>query len=141
METHGTMKNVLFCIASHFVWLFEVYSFKLTNSEFDESFGGAGWVELTNQSLRIRFVSDRENVHVELAPLEGWNEGEGVTVDLIYGHLTGQDTNTARVTEETTSFLKGRFEDIALLFSKNEPLELRSIFKELKKQRARRLFG
>ncbi len=135
------MKNILICIASHFTWLFEAYGFRLTNSHYDATFGGQGWVELEGHSMRIRFVSDREKVYPEFAPLGGWPEGEGVTLDLLYRYLTGQYMDTAMVTDASCEFLKKRFGDILLLFSNGDTSELRAAFEKLKRERAKRLFG
>ena len=142
MEIGGAMKNVLTCIASDYLWLFEKYGFRIIDSFWDPSFGGQGMVALSNGSIQIRFNSDRDQVIIEFFPQEsGWPTDEFITVDLLYTRITGGFLDAAVVSENTTSFLYSRFDEILALFSGVDSEALISEFRKLKKERSKRLFG
>ncbi len=135
------MRNVLKCIAEHYIWLFECYEFRISNSEYHPSFGGQGLVELENASVRLRFVSDREKVFLEFGPKHGWRDDEAASVDLVCWAIEGEYQGQAILTDSLNRFVRQRFDAIIELFSENGPDKLRSIFKTLKNQRSKMLFG
>ncbi len=135
------MKNVLICIATHFIWLFEQYNFRIVDSSFDHSFGGQGSITLKNSRIIVNFVSDRDKVSLELSPIKGWGDYPGVTLDLVYQHILGKSIDTTMITDETIQFLRDHFDSITTLFCDNDAENLKSIISKLKKERAKRLFG
>lgn len=141
METGGAMKNLLICIATHFIWFFEKYNFRIVDSSFDPSFGGQGLITLKNTKITVCLVSDRDKIFIEFSPLKGWEDHDGVTLDLIHQHILGKSIDTTMVTDETIKFLKDHFDSITTLFCDNDTEKLKSIFSKLKKERAKRLFG
>ena len=126
VEAYSTMKNILNCIATHFLWLFELYNFRINNSEYNASFGGQGMVELKNATIKICFVSDREKIYLEFSPIKGWPAGDVVTMDLLCELLTGQSIDTAILTDKSIKFVKDHFGDVISLFSENDLNELLS---------------
>ena len=141
METYSTMKNILNCIAEDFLWLFDLYNFRITNSVYNSSFGGQGMVELKNADIKICFVSDREKIYLEFSPIKGWPEGDVVTIDLLYEKITGKSIDSAMLTDISITFIKGHFSAVISLFTENDPKELLSAFNKMKMERAKRLFG
>jgi hypothetical protein len=142
MEVGGTMRNILLCLATNFLWLFEKYGFRIIDSLWEPGFGGQGMVALSNGVLQIRLLTDRDKLSMEFSLLQhGWPKDEYVTVDLLYTRIEGGSMDSALVNEQTTRFLRARFDDILALFSDGKANELAAEFKRLKKERAKRLFG
>ena len=99
-------------------------------------------VALSNGFLQIRLLTDRDKVSMEFSLLQrGWPKDEYVTVDLLYTRIEGGRMDSALVNDQTTHFLRTRFEDILALFSDGKAEDIATEFKRMKKERARRLFG
>ena len=137
-----TMKKALYCIADRFMWLFEKYEFRITDSRCFPNFGGVGSVQLANPSMKVCFVVEAgDPVCLLFAPQNGWEDRDGVSVDIVYRRLTGKLDDEAFVTDATVAFLEKNFDAIQSLFADNDPGELRKDLKALEEDRANRLFG
>lgn len=136
------MKKILLCLAESFLWLFESYDFWIFDSHWEPGFGGQAMIALSNGSIQIRFLTDRDQVYLEFSPIHSiWPDDEVVTIDLLYARIVGGFIDTAMVDSQTAGFLKAHFDDILALFSDSNVNDLITEFKKLKKERARNLFG
>jgi len=73
--------------------------------------------------------------------LENWPDGEFISVDLLYSRIIGDFIDTAMMNEQTTGFLKEHFIDVIDLFQNSDGKELSEEVRQLKRERAKRLFG
>ena len=99
-------------------------------------------IKLSNETMYIRFSTDRHQVYAEFQPrLENWPDGEFISVDLLYSRIIGDFIDTAMMNEQTTGFLKEHFIDVIDLFQNSDGKELSEEVRQLKRERAKRLFG
>jgi len=108
------MRYVLEFLQNQFFWLF-AEGFKIVDSDYYDSFGGQGAIDLANDRFRISFRSDRDQVHVSIAPLpmEGF---EGVvSIDLFVLDKTGE-LGDSRASESLSAYLRENLDEIASWF-------------------------
>lgn len=141
MEAGSEMKNLLMILAKHFDWLFTEHGFRITYSDYSDTFGGEGLIRLENDILRIDLINDRDRVFLNFLPREGWKESDSVSYDLIRQILTKEICDDAKFQPSQAEFLRTNFAEIISLFAVRDKKDLLRKFDTLKKQRAQRLFG
>jgi len=134
------MKSVLQVLQNQFYWLF-TEGFRIVDSDFHESFGGQGSVDLASDQLKVRFASDRSQVDVSIAPPIPTKEFDNfIPIELFILDTTGRFENSF-ASESMSEFLHDKLEEIAAWFEAPSPDEFDDKLRRLEKMRAKFLFG
>lgn len=135
------MAIILAFIVSYMDFLWSGARFRIVHSEVSTSNGGDALLIVESARLRLRFVCDRRQLLLDLQPAFKAGVDEWFSIDLIRRLLMGTREESAILDESYAAFLKERVDEIGDRFSaENSPktlLELRN----LKRVRAKEMFG
>jgi len=133
------MKEILTFLINNRDYLFNEYGFRFVDSMVSESFGGDSYVILENDSVRIRLVSDRNQLFLDFQPKI--NCKEWYSIDMVNQYLTGEIKESAELDVHYEDFLSKEMADIINIFSGEECALTLIELKKLEKERAKRTFG
>ena len=133
------MDELLRALSEWLLFFFDPPGYRLADSEVSPSFGDAS-VTLEGEDLVWRLVRDRSQLFLECRPSDGPTD-RWYSTDLLIQLLEGQRVETAELDAETAGWvgrhlteIEARFRPAALPSTVNE-------LKELKRKRAKDLFG
>jgi hypothetical protein len=134
------MSELLRMLADHFGFLWGESRYRIVDSRTTESFGNA-LVVIASDRLRINVARDRgQFLWVFQAPQMG--EPEWYDLDVIWRLLTGETVATAtEPPENVAAFLRERLTEIEDRFSIEQSPNTTLALKELRRVRAKELFG
>lgn len=135
------MDQTLRYLMEHMSFLYKDYGFQICSSSYSSAFGGDGSVVLANNSMRVRIISDRQELCVEFAPLSGGEQQSWYDSALILELITGEIQASAVQNERRAPDFHGYFDQIEREFSSGSATQFVEKLNELKQIRAKRLFG
>ncbi len=133
------MTQILAFIAGYMEFLWVGARHRIVNSEVATSFGGDACLIVESKVLRLRFVSDRGQLFLDVQPvgeLKDW-----YSIDLVRRLLTGRPEHSAALDQEYASFLRNQLDDIERRFSKEAWPRTQQELKTLKARRSKEMFG
>jgi hypothetical protein len=127
---------VRFC---SFLWIDA--RFRIIDSEATTSFGGNAFIVVASARLRLRFVADRDQLFLELQEVDAVRPKEWYSIDLIRRLVTGNRESSAVLDESYAMFLKENMLEIESLFDGERMPDTRKRLQDLKRKRAKEMFG
>jgi hypothetical protein len=115
--------------------------YRFTDSGAAASFGGDAYVVIESGSLRMRFVRDRGQLFLDFQEPAATGKDVWYSIDLVRHLLTGVRQESAELNEDYAQFLGGSLTDIERLFSDEAIPETKRQLQNLKRVRAKELFG
>ncbi len=135
------MKAILVYIATYMSSVFKTYGVRLVDSEASHAFGENAYVDLSAEHINIRIINDRGQLFMDFqSKLDSKKKDSWYSVDLVRSLISGETLTSAVLDEEYGKFLQDRFEDICKLFSDENVDETIKSLKNLRKERAKRMF-
>jgi hypothetical protein len=115
--------------------------FRITDSLVSTSNGGDALLFIESAALRMRFTRDRDQLFLEIQPLQAKNKNDWYSTDLLYRLLEGGPCRKALLDKETAQFVENNIKEIEKLFQPANLDDTVKKLKELKRIRAKELFG
>lgn len=113
---------------------------RFTDSRCDKTFGGNAYIILSNETIEVRFVRDREQLFLDFRATGHRRTRSWYSMDVVRQLLTGE-IGRSEMDEENATFLKSRFPEIQERFAKPRIAETEANLKAFEAARAKRLFG
>jgi len=133
------MTEILDYLARFCSFLWAGSRYRIVDSAVSPSFGGDAWVTVASDELRLRFVRDRGQLMLDVqGPADG---KDWYSIDLLRRLITGERQDSALLDAGYAAFLREHLARIESLFFPEEAAETRSRLRELKRKRAKELFG
>lgn len=134
------MTEILAFIARHMGFLWTGARFRVVGSGIDNSNGGDAYLLVESSVLRLRFVRDRGQLLLEFQPSDS-AVNEWFSVDLIRRLWLGERESSGILDEGYAKFIEGHLEDIEASFGSEMWSDTHLQLKQLKRVRAKELFG
>lgn len=135
------MTKILLFLATDGAFTFEECNCHIIASKYVHAFGGTGSVTLQNDVLELNFWLDRDRLFMDVRAINDKSQYSWISFDILKEVLTGEVASIAEMNEENTAFVKANFPKIQELFRMENRRNTEARCRELKKQRAKRLFG
>lgn len=132
-------ESCLRTLADQLGFFFDPGSYRLTGSHVGSTFGDA-WITFQGDELTWRVVRDRSQIFLECRPSAGADEG-WYSTDLLLRLLTGRRVGTAELTTETALWVEANLAELEARFGLDRVAGTVEELKELKRRRAKELFG
>jgi hypothetical protein len=135
------VNQILAFLVSSCSFLWSDYRYRIIDSQVSPSFGGDAWLIVASERLRLRFVRDRSQLFLDLQGTEG-DEDTWYSIDLLWRLLLDQRRDSGELDPSYAEFLAAQLPEIEQRLSdpKIWP-QTRQSLKELKRKRAKELFG
>lgn len=142
IETTVTrMDAILNFILTHLSFLYKEFKFVFVDSLVSDSFGGDAYLVLSSENLKLRFVSDRDQLFLEFQSKIAEGKNSWHSIDVIKQLTTNEICDNAILDENHARFLKAKFPEIYRLFFSENAKETIIKLKKLEKERAKRMFA
>jgi hypothetical protein len=135
------MTRILAFIVNFMAFLWVEGKYKIIGSEVSTSNGGDALLLVESTRLRMRFVSDRTQLLLDLQPADTSVPNEWFSIDLIRRMFLGAREVSAVLDQSYAAFLQKYLNEIEEKFSGENWPQTRSQLKTLKAKRAKELFG
>jgi hypothetical protein len=135
------MIKILRFMIEHCGFLFEPGRYRFVDSLIAPSFGGDAYVVLAGDSLRLHFVSDRDELSLRFQPTRTKDSSSWFSIDLIQRLLTHERQETSELTPRTGAFLRANIDEIERRFARENVDATVAELERLKRVRAKELFG
>ena len=135
------MTQILLFIATYMGYLWKNSRFRVAGSEVATSFGGDALLLVESEQVRLRFVSDRAQLFLDLQPASADGNDEWYSIDLVRRLLLGHREGSAVLDSSYADFLNQHLDEIEARFVGERWPETRAELKTLKVRRAKELFG
>lgn len=133
------MRELLRALLEQLLFFLDPCGYKLVDSDVGSTYGDAS-LSLENDRLVWRLVRDRSQVFLECRPPDGPDD-RWYSTDLLVRLLTGQRMETAELTHETAHWVKQHLDEIEARFAPAAKQETLCELQDLKRRRAKELFG
>lgn len=131
------MHQILSFIVEHMRFLWEGAKYQIAESKVATSFGGDAFLIIESEALRLRFVSDRSQLFLDVRP-NGFKTSstyDWYSIDLVRGAVSGSHEVSSILDESYATFFRVNQAEIERRFSSENWSTTR---RELKKLKARR---
>ena len=135
------MNQILRYLLDYCSFLYEPGRYRFVDSETSASFGGDAYLTLASDSVRIRFVRDRDRLLMEFQSVEEEGQFDWYSIDVVRQLVTGEPRRSARLDEDQAAFLREHLDDIEERFAPERLDETTTALKKLERTRAKELFG
>lgn len=135
------MTQILLFIANHMGFLWAGGRFRIVDSEVTTSFGGDAFLIVESQQLRLRFVSDRAQLFLDLQPPNPDKPDDWYSIDLVRRLFLGQREESAVLDAAFANFLRENLQAVEERFSVENWSTTRDQLRKLKVKRAKEMFG
>lgn len=135
------MTQILLFIATYMGYLWRDARFRIAGSEVATSFGGDALLLVESDQLRLRFVSDRAQLFLDLQPASLDASDEWYSIDLVRRLFLGHREDSAELDPSYAGFLDENLDQVEARFAGERWPETRDELKKLKVKRAKELFG
>jgi hypothetical protein len=137
----GDMTKILEFIASYMGYLWKGARFQIVGSRVDTSFGTNAVLLVESERLRLRFVSDRDQLFLDLQPADTASRKEWFSIDIVRRMLRGQRETSAVLDSSYAEFLRDNLDEIEARFSAEHWQTTREEMRKLEVRRSKELFG
>jgi len=135
------MAELLKVLGNWLVFFFEDNRYHLIYSEVGDSFDNA-LIEFESDRLRWRLVRDRSQILLNCRPSEGkFKDWEWYSADILIRLITGDQIQSAVLTQDMASWFECNLSDIERRFSEDMIEDTQRELKKLERLRAKELFG
>lgn len=135
------MTRILTFIVNYMGFLWSGARFKIIGSEVSTSNGGDALLLVESNRLRMRFVSDRTQLLLDVQPARTSVPNEWFSIDLIRRMILGAPELSAVLDESYAAFIKQYLNEIEERFSSEDWPQTHSQLQTLKVKRAKEMFG
>lgn len=132
------MNEILKYILAYCSYLYNDYGFIFTDSEVASSFGGDALLIMESDTLKMRFISDRSQLFLDVSAVS--KNSEWYSIDLIRQMITGETDYFSLLDENNAKFLRNNIDKIIECFDKNNINNTTKELKKLKLIRNKKLF-
>lgn len=134
------MTELLQILISWLSFLYVDGRYRFCDSSVSDSFGGDAALTLTSDLLRWRLVRDRGQVFLDCQPV-GEDDTLWYSTDLLVRLLTGEKVESAELDEPTAKWIEGNLANIEGRFTAASRQQTMQEMRELKRRRAKEMFG
>lgn len=135
------MRRILLALANEASFLYADKGYRITDSNYDPSFGGVGEITLSGENLDLRFWLDRDRLFLDFrARRANKPVGEWFSTGIIRQKLTGEIDNDL-INSDNLDFIRDYIDKISDIFKSESLSVLTKELKSLEKERAERMFG
>lgn len=135
------MTRILAFIVDYMGFLWSGARFKIVGSEVSTSNGGDALLLVESDLLRMRFVSDRTQLLLDLQPVGTSASKEWFSIDLVRRMFLGAREVSAVLDDSYAAFIQQYLGEIEESFSSENWPQTRSQLQTLKAKRAKEMFG
>lgn len=135
------MARILEFIVNYMSFLWEEARFRIAGSEVTVTSSGDAWLIVESSHLRLRFISDRAQLLLDLQPRETAAPSEWFSIDLIRRMILGRPEESGVLDASYAEFIKERLGRIEEMFSSDSWPETRAQLKKLMVKRSKEMFG
>jgi hypothetical protein len=135
------MTRILAFMADFMAFLWAEGRYKIVGSEVSTSNGGDALLLVESTRLRMRFVSDRTQLLLDLQPVDTSVPSEWFSIDLIRRMFLGAREVSAVLDQSYAAFMQKYLDQIEERFSSENWPQTHSQLKMLKVKRAKEMFG
>ncbi len=135
------MTKILAFIAQHMGYLWVGARFRIVGSEVTTSFATNAVLFVDSDRLRLRFISDREQLFMDFQPVTGAGPNDWYSIDIVRRMLQGKPERSAELDPSYAEFLRDNLDEIEARFSEENWPATRETLHKLELQRSKELFG
>ncbi|MBB5788753.1 hypothetical protein [Jiangella mangrovi] len=135
------MTLILAFIAAHMDFLWREARYRIVGSEVSTSNGGDALLLVESALLRLRFVSDRQQLLLDFQPAATGSATEWYTIDLVRRLFLKQRETSSLLDESYAEFLRVHLAEIEERFSPDAWATTRSELRQLMRKRSKEMFG
>jgi hypothetical protein len=133
--------EILKFLVDHCSFLWTDGRYRIVDSDVSTSFGGDAFLIVTSDALRLRFVRDRGQLFLDVQDVGSAGRDDWYSLDLLWRLIKGERRNSAVLDEEYARFLRESLPSVESHFVSEHLPETTRTLHELKRARARELFG
>ena len=115
--------------------------YKVEEADETSENGSNSVVVFSSEKLRLRFVTDRRQLFLDLQPVGPESGKEWYSIDLVRRLFTGKREPSAVLDPSFAEFLRDRIGDIEQKFDATEWSSTKAELKALKRVRSKEMFG
>ncbi len=134
------MPQILSFIAAYMGYLWDGARFRIIDSELTEANGGDSTLLVESEVLRLRFVTDKRQLFLDLQPVASPAK-DWYSVDLVRRLFLGERERSAVLDESYADFIGAHLDDIEARFAPDRWPETQAALKKLKVVRSKEMFG
>ena len=127
-------------IAAHMGYLWDGARFRIIGSEVTEANGGDSTLLVESAVLRLRFVTDKTQLFLDIQPTAG-RAKDWYSVDLVRRLFLGEREPSAVLDASYADFIGERLDDIEARFDSERWPETQTEPQQLKAVRSKEMFG
>jgi hypothetical protein len=135
------MTRILEFIARHMGYLWVGARYQIVGSQLGTTFGTDAVLLVESDGLRLRFVSDRDQLFLDLQPVGSGDPRHWYSIDLLRRLLQGQHETSALLDRSYAEFLRENLDEIEARFSAERWPSTFEDLRRLEARRAKELFG
>jgi hypothetical protein len=135
------MRRILQFLAADGSFLYEQHGFRIIDSKYSNEFGGTGSVTLSNDIVEVRLWLERHLLFMDMRAAGRRSARPWFSTDILRQMLMGQINDKSVMDEENVDFLRANSSEQQARFDRDHVSATEAACKELKNQRAKRLFG
>ncbi len=135
------MTKILQFIAQHMGYLWVGARFQIAGSQVATSFGTDAVLFVDSSRLRLRFVSDRDQLSLDFRPVTGADPRHWYSIDIVRRMLQGKPETSSLLDRSYAEFLRDNLDEIEARFSEENWPSTRETLHKLELQRSKELFG
>lgn len=135
------MTQILLFIANYMGFLWADGRFRIVGSDVATSFGSDALLIVESEQLRLRFVSDRAQLFLDLQPPNPERPNDWYSIDLVRRLFLGQREESAVMDATYAQFLGENLQAVETRFDVENWSATREQLKKLKVKRAKEMFG
>jgi hypothetical protein len=135
------MTRILAFIASYCGFLWIDAKFRIVGSEISSSGGSDALLLVESDALRLRFISDRRQLLLDMQPAQTSEPNEWFSVDLIRRLILGRPEKSAILDESYAVFVQEHLGEIEERFADEQWPRTHAELRTLKVKRAKEMFG
>jgi len=137
------MTRILQFISAHMGFLWRGARFRITGSQTSTSFGANALLFVEGERLRLKFVSDRDQLLLDLQSVDAdpSNQRDWHSAYRVRRLMSGERRESAVLDESDAAFIERHLDEIEGLFSSEKWPETQERLKALGKVISNELFG
>jgi hypothetical protein len=135
------MTQILLFIATHMGYLWTDARFRITGSDVATSFGGDALLLVESERLRLRFVSDRAQLLLDLQPADLDGDRDWYSIDLVRRLFLGHREESAVLDPSYAEFMREHLDAIEALFSEDRWPVTRAELQKIMVKLSKEMFG
>lgn len=103
--------------------------------------GGDSVVVFASDGIQLRFITDRDQLFLDLRPPTSQNDKDWYSIDLVCRLLTGERLGTSILNPDYAEFVRTHLADIERKFAPAEWSQTEKDLKAVQRKRSKEMFG